>query len=503
MRAEAESRKTDTNPSYPAMFVEERNNVLLDPKNVDQIFFIMGSNNCELKKKLEIKLKQKIPENMTGYTLYEITKSISSIILPPIIRNNEQTDKARLAIGIILDECTKHSYTKISINTDIQDYQSYFTFKKLIQEIFFDTGIELTIYVNKVITVTDINEIETILEAYHRGLLGGHSGFERMFNKIKRFYNWINIKNDIKRYIQNCEICEKTKTYRHTKTPIQIAEVASRPFERVFIDLVGPITPTSEKGNKYIFTCECELTKFAIAIPITDAGAYTTARTFMNEILLKYLLPEEVLMDNGTNFTSDLFTNMNKLLIINKKHITAFNPKANMVERLHKTLNAYLRAFTKEDPDNWDEYIVFAIHSYNCTPHTTTKYAPQELLFGTLTQIPTKITKKNTPTYTYDSYIDELRVRLKHSHEIAKERQMDRKEVNAEYKNKWVNPIDLSVGDNVLLLKRNRENKFDEIYEGPYKVIELVSATSVKIKKGNKTPVVLRNHLKKSIINKE
>lgn len=311
------------------------------------------------------------------------------------------------------------------------------------------------------------------------------------------------MKNDIKSYIQNCEICEKTKTYRHTKTPIQIAEVASRPFERVFIDLVGPISPTSEKGNKYIFTCECELTKFAIAIPIPDAGAYTTARTFMNEILLKYLLPEEVLMDNGTNFTSELFTNMNKMLNIKKKHITAYNPKANMVERLHKTLNAYLRAFTKEDQNNWDEYIVFAIHSYNCTPHTTTKYAPQELLFGTLTQIPTKITKRNIPTYTYDSYIDELRIRLKHSHELAKERLMDRKEVNADYKNKRINPIDLSVGDDVLLLKRNKENKFDEIYEGPYKVIELISSTSVKIKKGNKTPIVLRDHLKKSIINRE
>jgi hypothetical protein len=145
--------------------VEERNNILLDPKNVDQIFLIMGSNNCELKKKLEIKLKQKIPENMTGY---EITKIYSTIILPPIIRNNEQTDKARLTIGIILDECLKIMYMKIAINTDIKDYQSYFSFKKLVKEIFYDMGIEVTIYVNK--TITDIQDIQTIMEAYHRSL---------------------------------------------------------------------------------------------------------------------------------------------------------------------------------------------------------------------------------------------------------------------------------------------------------------------------------------------
>lgn len=169
-----------------------------------------------------------------------------------------------------------------------------------------------------------------------------------------------------------------------------------------------------------------------------------------------------------------------------------------MVERLHKTLNAYLRAFVKEDPQCWDQYIVFAIHSYNCTPHTTTRYAPQELLFGTMTQIPTKVTKRSAPIYTFDNYIDELRIRLKYTHDLAKDRLMSRKETNAKYKNKTTNPIDLEIDDDVLLKKRNKENKFDDEYEGPYKVVEILSPTSVRIKKGSKTPIILRDHLIKS-----
>lgn len=418
--------------------------------------------------------------------------------MPALLRNNEQIDKARMVIGLVLETALNKNYESIAINLDIKDAQSYFTFKSLAEEIFYDQGISVTFYINKIHELTDINDINLILDANHKSLLGGHTGVDRMLNKIKRFYYWPSIKKDVYEYVKNCEICERTKTHKHTKTPIQIAEVASKPFERVYIDLIGPITPATINGHKYIFTCECELTKFAIAVPITDATAISTAQAFLHEVLLKYLLPEYVIMDNGTNFTSELFTNLNKLLNIGKRHITAFNPKANMVERLHKTLNAYLRAFTKDNPDEWDQYISFATHSYNCTPHSTTNYAPQELLFGTLTQILTKITKQKTPIYTYDNYIDELRTRLKYTHDLAKEKLMIRKETNAEYKNKSTNPLELEIGDKVLMKKRNKENKWDHLYEGPFEIIEILSSVAVKIRKGQKTQIVLRDHLIKA-----
>lgn len=499
-RQETKNNQANYSNRKPTLFIEEKNNVLFNSKDINQIYFLFNKIGCELQLKLETKLKEKIPRTTKTYTLYSVHEDYSIIIIPALIRNNEQIDNARMVIGLILEDAVNKGYEDIALNLDIKDAQSYFTFKSLTEEIFSDQGISVTFYINKICELTDINDINLILDANHKTLLGGHSGIERMLNKIKRFYSWPNMKKDVQNYVQNCEICEKTKIHKHTKTPIQIAESASKPFERVYIDLIGPITPASENGHKYIFTCECELTKFSIAVPIIDATAMSTSQAFLHEVLLKYLIPEYVIMDNGTNFTSELFTNLNKLLNIGKRHITAFNPKANTVERLHKTLNSYLRAFTKDDPNNWDQYIAFAMQSYNCTPHTTTKYAPQELLFGTLTQIPTKITKQKEPIYTYDNYIDELRTRLKYTHDLAKERLMTRKINNAEYKNQNTNQLDLEIGDNVLITKRNKDYKWDNIYEGPFKIVEILSPVAVKIKKGQKTQTILRDHLIKANI---
>lgn len=194
---------------------------------------------------------------------------------------------------------------------------------------------------------------------------------ERTINRIKKYFWWPTMKKDIKKFISNCVICEKAKVRKHTKTPITVSSVADKPFQKLYLDIVGPITP-SISGNKYILTCECDLTKFSIAVPIPDATAFTTARSFVHEVILKYNLPEEIVTDNGPNFISDLFTQVNKILRVKKRLTTPYNPKANLVERWHRSLAHYLRSYAQDDLDNWDIFLNFAVHSYNSTPHSTT-----------------------------------------------------------------------------------------------------------------------------------
>lgn len=88
-----------------------------------------------------------------------------------------------------------------------------------------------------------------------------------------------------------------------------------------------------------------------------------------------------------------------------------------------------------------------------------------------------------------------MRTRLKYTHDLAKERLMARKETNAEYKNRSTNPLELDIGDKVLLTKRNKDHKWDHLYDGPFEIIEIIPPITVKIKKGNKTQTVLRDHL--------
>jgi hypothetical protein len=65
-----------------------------------------------------------------------------------------------------------------------------------------------------------------------------------------------------------------------------------------------------------VLTCQDNLSKYIIAVPIEDITAETAARNFVVEIVLKYGIPDKILTDQGTQFMGELFVNCCKLLRI-------------------------------------------------------------------------------------------------------------------------------------------------------------------------------------------
>ena len=61
--------------------------------------------------------------------------------------------------------------------------------------------------------------------------------------------------DDVKRYCRSCDICQRTVAKGQVvKVPLGQMLVIDTPFDRVAVDLVGPIFPATEKGYKYILT---------------------------------------------------------------------------------------------------------------------------------------------------------------------------------------------------------------------------------------------------------
>ncbi|KAL6420403.1 hypothetical protein ACFW04_014530 [Cataglyphis niger] len=92
-------------------------------------------------------------------------------------------------------------------------------------------------------------------------------------------------------------------------------------------------------------------------------------------------------------------TNGNKYLLIFQDNLTKFsiaipnpNQKANTI--------------------NWDEWIPFAMFTYNTTPHTATGYTPFELVYGHQAELSTSLTRPPKPMYNYDDYAQKLKERL-------------------------------------------------------------------------------------------
>lgn len=482
-----------------AYHIDENNQLLLNPKEYDHIFFIFTDSKCEMKNKLEEKLASPLDiPNEENPQMHLIDNKRSATILGRKIQNDREITRTKLTIQNILTTSMKNNFENIAINIDFKTAESYFNFKRLFKQIFKCSTIRTTIYLNKIIEITLIDDINEILTTYHKSLLGGHVGYDRMKNNIQRFYHWPTMTTDIKKYVTECEICEKTKINKHTKCPMQITSTGDKIFDHVYIDFVGPIDPPSSDGHKYIFTATCDLTKYVVAVPTYDITALTTAQVFVENIILRFNIPRELTSDNGSNFTAELFKQTAKLLKIKRINTTAYHPQANMVERYHRTLNSYLRAFTQKNPDTWHSLLPFAIFSYNNTVNSTTGFSPNELTFGHMIELPTKIMKNKPPIYNYENYRDELRNTLFETQKLAKEHILNRKRTNKKQYDKNSNELTLETNDLVLIRAEKKKGKYGLPYLGPYRVEKCINETTVKIRRGNRSENIHKDRLIKA-----
>jgi hypothetical protein len=90
------------------------------------------------------------------------------------------------------------------------------------------------------------------------------------------------------------------------------------------MDIAGALTVTTE-GHKYILTFQDELSKYTIAVPISQQDAETIATVFVQEIFVTFGIPQVILTDQGSHFLSEIFTNVCKLLKIKKLKTTAYH----------------------------------------------------------------------------------------------------------------------------------------------------------------------------------
>lgn len=116
---------------------------------------------------------------------------------------------------------------------------------------------------------------------------------------------------------------------------------------------------------------------------MSDQSVNTIARKYVNHIICRHGCPEKLTTDEGAQFTSELLSEICKLLQVKQIQTTAYHPEANgVVERFHQTLMNFLSHYINEKQDDWDEWIDYALMAYRTTPHTATGYSPYYLNHG-------------------------------------------------------------------------------------------------------------------------
>lgn len=347
---------------------------------------------------------------------------------------------------------------------------------------------------------------ERVLMLAHESLMGGHMGMAKTLDRVLESFYWPGVTGDVKRWCNSCDACQRTIPKGRTgKAPLGKTPLISTPFHKVAIDLVGPITPVSSQGNRYILTCVDYATRWPEAVPLPTIDTERVAEALLG-IFCRVGFPKEILSDRGSQFTSQLMAEVCRLISVKQAFTTPYHPMANgLNEKFNGTFKAMLRKMCQERPEDWDRYLPAVLFAYREVPQASTGFAPFELLYGRTVNGPVKLLKElwtkdreNDDVLTTYEYVTNLRNRLEETCRLV---QHSLEEASVKYKHhydKKARKKPFQVRDKVLLLLPTDSNKLLLNWKGPFEIIEKVGELDYKVQiSEDKCKIFHANLLKK------
>ena len=175
-----------------------------------------------------------------------------------------------------------------------------------------------------------------VMKLSQDSIMGGHLGINKTLEKIKTVFYWPDMAGDVGRYGKSCDICQKTISKgRISKVPLEKVPLIDMPFKRVAVDTVGPIFPASEEGHRYLLTLVDYATRYPEATPLKRIDTPTVAEALV-DMFSRLGIPEEILIDLGTQFISTCMAEVNRLVSIHHLTTSPYHPMCNgLVEKFN------------------------------------------------------------------------------------------------------------------------------------------------------------------------
>jgi transposase InsO family protein len=338
-----------------------------------------------------------------------------------------------------------------------------------------------------------------IMVRYHDHKLAAHMGIEKTLANIRNKYFWPKMARDVRIHVTNCLICAKRKAAKVCKAPLQPFPVAEYLWQRVAMDIVGPVTE-SYRGNKYILVLMEYVTRYVIAFPLKETTAQTIVKKFIKHVITKEGIPAQILTDQGSNFQSETMAELCKQLGTKQLRTTSYHPQTDgAVERFNQTLGNMLTIHTHNNPREWDEHLGYIVAAYNTTPHSSTGDTPFFLLKGRDAIEPTDLRPPLRNRYLEDQnnvYAQQWQEAI----ELAKANLIVAQARQKHYYDRNLQECSFEPNDVVLLkILKAQKGKFKMRWNGPYIVIEKLSNLNYLIRHQNDTyPVVVHvNRMRK------
>lgn len=301
-----------------------------------------------------------------------------------------------------------------------------------------------------------------------------HFGIQKTYELVSQKFFWKNLYEDVKNFVLSCDFCIRHKSYAPKPAPLKSIWIPSAPSEFVSIDLVGPF-----KNSSHIFTIIDHFSRHLILYPVHTISAKSVTRHLLHYIAT-FGRPAFLLSDLGTQFTSETFELVNKLLGITLVHSSSNHPATNGVsERINTQIKSSINTLLDNNV-SFENAILIHQSLYNGSVHSSTKFTPNVIHFGR--NIPLLFDTFNMQTepqqLDQSHYIDQIMSQLKSAYQMNYDNLIHQQNLQNSRQHQNAKLRVLQVND-IVYLKDNK--KFKSKFTGPFSVVEKVGTHNYKI----------------------
>ncbi|QRV79959.1 Retrotransposable element Tf2 protein [Ceratobasidium sp. AG-Ba] len=232
------------------------------------------------------------------------------------------------------------------------------------------------------IVIPENKEIRlAILEMHHDNPTAGHQGQARTLEFIYRRYYWPAMKQQVNRFVETCEICQRSKGHKQY-APQKPLPIPQKPWEDIAYDFIVKL-PESQ-GMDSILVVIDRFSRQAHFIPCLEStNAEGVANLFIKEVWKLHGLPKTTVSDRGPTFNSQFLKALYAKLGINPRFSTAFHPETEgITERTNQWLEGFLRSFCNYRQDDWVRWLPIAEFCHNNQVNSATGKTAFETIYG-------------------------------------------------------------------------------------------------------------------------
>jgi len=286
--------------------------------------------------------------------------------------------------------------------------------------------------------------------------------------------------------VEGCDAYQRNKN--RTEQPagkLMLNSIPERPWTHISADFITKL-PLAQ-GYDSILVVVDRLTKMVHFVPTTEKiSAEGLARLFRDNVWKLHGLPESIILDWGPQFVAGLMRELNEMLGIKSKLLTAFHPQTDgQTEKVNQELEQYLRMFINHRQEQWPEWLGTAEFAYNNKAHSSTRTSLFKANYGQDPRIGFKGRKKGKYAGA-EKFIEKMKKIQEEAKAALGKVQADMKK----YADKKRSDVEeYKVGDLVMLstkdlkyqMVRRRTEKLTERFMGPYRIKKIVSSNAIEL----------------------